>query len=328
MRLTPWMLTVSAFLIVCLLSAAFLFKKLTAREITTEPQVAVRSLPMATSDIEAGSLVTRAHLGNGPWRNTADLSPDTFTSIDGVVGRIARERIPAATPLRGAQFYAPGDHPDLKVAPGMRAVTVNVGDDTAMVNGLIKPGQYVDVHMTVDRPASGTTRNRRSRDDAMTLTLFEGVRVVAMNRSYTQSTAERGHNVTLELGESQARVLLLAGQKGAIALTYNPSGPGNGGVQSESEQDRVTLQQLLGLTDDEPKPFVTEHYRSGGRATHYFGEDGRYLDTLGGGDAGAGDSGIDASPLHRGRDSGWFSGTNSGNDAPDVSRQTKSGPTL
>ncbi len=305
MKLTPWMLTVASFLVIALLAVGFLFKKLTAREEVVAARPEARTLPMAVTDIEPGTVITRSHIGNGPWKDN-DLSSDTFLNYESVLGRIARERITAAQPLRGSQFYAPGDHPDLKVGENMRAVTINVGDDTAMVNGLIKPGQYVDVNLTVDQ-TSGDARGRLRGTDAMTLTLFEGVRVVAMNRSYSQSTVDRGHNVTLELDEVQSRIVMLASQKGTVALAFNPNGPGDGGVHISNDEDRVTLQQILGVKEEKEKekPFMTEHYRGGGHSTTYF-EDGRRVNYVGGSD----DSGNDATPLHGGNDDWGFSTKN------------------
>ncbi|MBL8818641.1 MAG: Flp pilus assembly protein CpaB [Planctomyces sp.] len=304
MKLTPWMLTVAAFLMVAVLAVGFLFKKLTAREIVEAPRVESRTLPMAITEIEPGTVITRAHVGRGPWKADAELAPDTFVDLDGVIGRIAKEKITAAQPLRGSQFYAPGDHPDLKVAEGKRAVTINVGDDTAMVNGLIKPGQYVDVHMTVDRNGTDAARSRLVGADAMTLTLFEGVRVVAMNRSYTQSSVERGHNVTLELDEDQTRIMLLAEKEGTVALTFNPAGPGSGGVSIKSEQGRVTLKELLGIqVPEEKKPFMMESYRGSGHGVTYF-EDGRRINYVGDNDNG----GVGTPLQNNGSGSDWSTG--------------------
>lgn len=288
MKLTPWMLTVASFLTIALLVTGFLFKKLLAREVVAAPVVSARTLPMAISDIQPGTLITRSHVGLGPWRDP-NLSSDTFLSLDSVVGRIARDPIIAAQPLRGSQFYSPGDYPELKVAENMRAVTINVGDQTAMVNGLIKPGQHVDVNLTVDQSAAGMSRSQLTSNDAMTLTLFEAVKVIAINRSYSPGSSDRGHNVTLELDEAQARIMLLASQKGTVALTFNPNGSGSGGVQIESQAGRVTLQQILGIAPvDEPEdPFMTEHYRAGGHSQSYFEHD-RRVNGYNGRDSGGG----------------------------------------
>jgi len=142
-KLTPWMLTVATFLIIAALAAGFLFKKLFASE--EQPAVVdpLRQVPMATSNVEAGTRIVRNHLGQGPW-NRNDLTADTILSLESLVGRIAKDDIPAATPLRASMFYPIGQGPELDLAPGMRAVSFNVGDTTEMVNGLIHPGDYVD----------------------------------------------------------------------------------------------------------------------------------------------------------------------------------------
>lgn len=279
MKLTPWMLTVSAFLIMALLAVGFIFKKLTARVEVAAPTPESRRLPMATADIEPGTEITRNHLGIGPWSATESLPPDTFTTSEGIIGRIAREKISAAKPLRGTQFYGPGERPDLKIADGKRAVTVNVGDETSMVSGLIRPEQFVDVNLTIERPATAGIGGRRLGEDIMTLTLFDGVRVVAMNRSFTQTSVDRGHNVTLELDPDQARILMLAMGKGKIGLAYNPDGPGTGGVSLKSDEQRVTLQELLGIVEPvEKRPFLTEHYHGTEHGTTYF-DNGRRVDS-------------------------------------------------
>ncbi len=42
-------------------------------------------------------------------------------------------------------------------------------------------------------------------------------------------------------------------------MTYNPTGSGTGGIDIKSENDRITVEQLLGLADEpeEKKPFKT-----------------------------------------------------------------------
>jgi pilus assembly protein CpaB len=298
-KLTPWMLTVGAFLMIAVLAVGFIFKKLSAQQVEFPPPPQPRTLPMAITDIPAGTRITRAHVGNGPWRADAELAPDTMTSVDGVVGRVAREAITAAQPLRGSQFYAPGEYPDLQVADGMRAVTVALGDDTAMVNGLIKPGQYVDVHLTVNRSAVGRSANAAG-DDTMTVTLFEGVRVIAMNRSYTPVSTSGQNDVTLELTGEEARVLLLGAQRGTIALTFNPEGAGSRNSRVVAGMaGRVTLNEILGISEPEDeKPFRTENYRGMGHTNLYF-EDGVRVYGAGGSSAGDVGSGV---PLQGGSD--------------------------
>lgn len=295
MKLTPWMLTVAAFAVICLLAVTFFFKKLWAAEVVQIPPIPARTMPMAITEIEPGTVITLKHIGNGPVDSDENLAPDTIMNLNSLVGRIAKERIPSAVPLQGSMFYAIGDYPGLQIEDGKRGVTINVDDATAILSGMIKTGQYVDVHMTTDagagsrlQPTGGTVPSGRT---GMTITLFKGVKVVAMNRGGASSALQGSgvsHNVTLELDEKQALYMLLAQQKGEIALTYNPAGSGPGGVNVKAEGDRVTMEQLLGLTDEpaEKKTFKTEHYRGAGRSSSYW-RDGEFIESQGSGnDAG------------------------------------------
>jgi len=292
------MLTVAAFAVICLLAVTFFFKKLWATEVVQIPPIPARTMPMAITEIEPGTVMTLKHIGNGPVGSDAKLAPDTIMNLNSLVGRVAKERIPSAVPLQGSMFYAIGDFPGLQIGEGKRGVTINVDDATAILSGMIKTGQYVDVHMTTDAAAGNRLQSTGgsvvSERTGMTITLFKGVKVVAMNRGGASSALQgsaMSHNVTLELDEKQALYMLLAQQKGQIALTYNPTGAGPGGVNVRTEGDRVTMKQLLGLTDEpaEKKPFKTEHYRGAGRSSSYW-RDGELIESQGSGNDAGGTS--------------------------------------
>ena len=177
---------------------------------------------------------------------------------------------------------------------------------------MIKPGEFVDVYMTTDAgggssplQSGGGSAGDRS---GMTVTLFKGVKVVAVNRSGSAGTSLQGggesQSVTLELDEDQARIMLLAQQKGRIALTYNPNGPGTGGINIKTENDRVTVEQLLGLSKvaEPKKPFKTENYRGSGHNSSYW-RDGERIDYQG-----SDSSDSISMPLQRSAD-GWETNT-------------------
>ena len=299
MKLTPWMLTVAAFGIISLLAVGFLFKKLMASPVEVAKPPERRVLPMAITEIEPGTVITRAHVGNGPGKPGEKLPEDTFLSLDGVIGRIAREKISSAVPLRGSMFYAPGDHPGLKVTAGKQAVVVRVSETTAVLNQKLKPNQYVDVLLTIDSSGSGGGRTRLQStggsvrqnagtySDSMTATLFEGVKLLSVTRGYTTTALQGGESssVTLELDKRQAQIVTLAQKKGEIDLVYNESGAGSGGLDIQgTDENRITLQEILGVKAEEekPKPFKTEHYRGGGSSSSYF-ENGERVGNFGGG---------------------------------------------
>ena len=222
MKLTPWMLTVAAFGIIAVLAVGFLFKKLMAMPVEEVKPPEAKILPMAITDIEPGTVITRAHVGNGRAELGVKLPEDTFLSLDIVIGRIAREKITAAIPLQGSMFYAPGDFPDLKVSPGKQAVVVKVSQTTAVLSQKMKPEQHVDVLLTVDNLGSGDVTRLQSTggsvggdsigstSTAMTATLFKGVKILAITMDKRAQLAPalptineagvRGYSVTVWQG--------------------------------------------------------------------------------------------------------------------------------
>jgi pilus assembly protein CpaB len=134
------------FMVVGGLIAAYIAKGLLAveeKKATTPP---LRNIPMAISDLPAGTLVTDAHLGLGPVL-PSKMSRDVLLSNKSIIGRVTKEAITAAEPIHSAQLYEKGVYPPLKVGKGMQAVTITMGS-AAIVDGLVKPGQFVDVHFT------------------------------------------------------------------------------------------------------------------------------------------------------------------------------------
>ena len=236
--------------------------------------VGTRAVPMAGSDIPAGTLITSEHLVLGRL-STDKLERNHILRNTAIIGRYALTDIKQAQPIRTSDLYAPGNRPALKVGAGMRAVTIGLGDSTAVVDGLIKPGDYVDVHMTIDNNLA----DKRYRG-GFTTTMFKGVRVIAMNRLTQQSTLSRGANtVTFELTPAQANILLQAQTKGTLSVTYTPSGPGTGGI-AIAEADRAYFDEILGLPEipERDKPFTTEIYRGSNRSVINYDDEYRNYD--------------------------------------------------
>ena len=261
-RLTPATVTLGMLLAVGCLVTAYVAKNLLASA-PPAPEATTRLVPMALVDLEPGTEVTELHIGQGPVP-LKDMTPDMLISNRAVVGRIVKEPIKAATPLRSAQLYGPGEMPSLALSPGMRAVSVSLGQSVTIVDGLIKPGEYVDVHLT---PGTSGTNDPRAIHGGLTMTVFRGVKVLAINRRFQQGNVQlAGNTVTLELTPEQANIMILASAKGDITLTFNPEGKGTGVIGVASE-DRATLDEILGLKPlPEPtKPFRSEIYRGATR---------------------------------------------------------------
>jgi len=102
-----------------------------------------------------------------------------------------------------------------------------------------------------------------------------------VNRNISSNRIERGNNhVTLELTEPQVNVITLARDRGAITLSFNPNGRGNGGL-ALTNNERVTLFEILGLKPADPaaEPFLTEIYRGSDRSTNRFTDRGRLIES-------------------------------------------------
>ncbi len=268
--LTPARLTLIMVSVVGALIAAYVAKGLFAKE-EKPPEVALRSVPAAVSDMLPGTRITEAHLG--VIRIPEDqLQPGSLINDRSIIGRVVKEKITAAAPILTTQLYEPGEFPPLQVEEGMVAVTVQMEDDTDMVDGLVKPGEYVNVHMTVSSTDSLDGNDQRLRG-GLTMTLFRGVKVLAINQNTTAGTSDdlTGNRVTLELTREQANILILAKDRGHITLTFAPEGKGSG-VVGVSDADRATLEEILGLkpTPEPEPPFTTENFRGTGRTILQF----------------------------------------------------------
>ncbi len=286
-RLTPATLTLVMFGIVGLLVVGYVAKTMLAGQEKPPAPIATRDVPMAVTDVAAGTIITENHLGMGKYPRDK-LTSDVLLANRVIIGRVTKGPLKAATPIKANQLYQPGELPPLEVAEGMRAVSVLVGDGVAMVDGMIKPGQFVDILFTASAGGPGVVDS--SFQGGFTMRLFEGVKILAINRNFTQSRVDRGANhVTLELTQAQTNIVVLAQDRGKLTLTYNPSDAVGDGGLALSNEERVTLFEILGLKKQEPvnpkDPIQTEIYRGHSRITVQFDEKGKLLS---GGSSGGG----------------------------------------
>jgi len=267
--LTPAFITLIMLIVIGGLIAVYIGKSFFYTEPEPPREIGTRLVPMAGSDIPAGTLITSDHIVTGRLREDK-LTRETILNDGAIVGRYALTDIKQAQPVLTSNLYAPGERPPLELEPGMQAITVGLGDSTSIVDGLIEPGDYVDVHLTIaDNQADDRYRG------GFTMTMFKGVRVLAMNRLTQPTSISRGANtVTFELTPEQSNVMLEAQRHGEITISYNPDGPGTGGVTVASA-DRAYFDEILGLPERPipPKPFLTEIYRGPYRSVIGYGDE-------------------------------------------------------
>jgi pilus assembly protein CpaB len=271
-RLTPATLFTLMLVGVGCLVAAYAGKKLLARQEVVETQQ-LDLMPVAVADLPPGTVITSAHLGQARIKRER-LIPETVRSERILVGRVVKNTLKRAEPINSGDLYPPGEFPPLDIAPGMRAVSIDLQDASAKVDGLVRAGQYVDVHFS-------PSANPDPVKGPFTMTLFKGVKILSMGTGTARSG--RSTTVTLELSPEQANIILLAKDKGELQLTYTPEGKGNGGV-AMADADRATLSEILGLTEPkkEAPPYTAEMYFGSSRSVISF-KDGKRIDAVGAG---------------------------------------------
>jgi pilus assembly protein CpaB len=122
-----------------------------------------------------------------------------FREVEGVVGQVARVTIVAGEQVIPTKVTETGpsftdvDNPPLPyvVPEGMRAVSVSISSGSA-ASGLIRPGDYVDVILSVKRDTGGTTEGETSdrSSDQIAVTILQNVQVLSIGQDVALTSTE------------------------------------------------------------------------------------------------------------------------------------------
>ncbi len=258
-NLTPAKLIVMMMVAMGLLVALYVGKQLLAKE--PPRRIASRTVPMLVGDLEAGTVITEHHLGMGPWPAN-EIQGDVLLGQSAIIGRVVRRSMKAAEPIRGSSLFPMNELPPLAVSDGYRAMTIHLTDTASIMNGLLRPGDHVDIEFT---PTTNVTSDPRyQKIGGLSIVLFKGVRILAINRAFVQADLEAsGNNVTLEVAEKDVATLRLADENGDLYLSYTPDAIGSVTVVV-ANPDRPTLEEILQLPPipEEPVPPQPNVFRS------------------------------------------------------------------
>jgi len=189
------------------------------------PAVEMSSVLVATSVIETGDLIDRSALTSAPW--PADAIPaDALRSFDELAATAyARGLIVPGELLMRTKLDETGSVLTLaaSITPGMRAVSVVVGNDTG-VAGFVLPGDRVDVNEFVSLVESGRASARdgeRASGDVIARSVLRNVNVLAIDQTFEAGLegARPSSTVTLEVTPDDALALSAASQRGALGLS-------------------------------------------------------------------------------------------------------------
>jgi len=161
----------------------------------------ITAVPMATPSVPTGA------------------EQDTPANRSNLVGSMVRVSMAPGTPILASSVIYPGDHGFLAsvLAPGMRAVTIAV-DDVTGANGLIWPGDNVDVLLTQTIEGAPISKSIAAE------VVLSDVRVIATGAelikgaSNAQGQAAGVQTVTLEVTPDQASRCLVAINLGKLSL--------------------------------------------------------------------------------------------------------------
>jgi len=260
-NLTPAKLIVMMMVAMGLLVALYVGKTLFAAKEPPPRRNNTRIVPMLVGDVEVGTVLTQLHLGQGPWPGN-EIKGDVLLSPTAIIGRVVRKPMKAAEPIHGKDLFPMNELPPLTVSDGYRAMTIHLTDTASVMNGLLRPGDHVDIEFTPQRNV--TSDPRYQEIGGLSIVLFKGVRILAINRSFVQSDLESsGNNVTLEVAQKDVAVLRLADENGDLYLSYTPDASGSMTV-AVANPDRPTLEELLQLppVPEEPVPPTPDVFRS------------------------------------------------------------------
>jgi pilus assembly protein CpaB len=177
---------------------------------------------VATVTLQGGSLLQPSDMTDATVLANAvpvGASTDTPDHRAALVGAMVRTSITGGAPILNSAVIHPGDHGFLAavLAPGMRAVTVGV-DAISGANGLIWPGDYVDVLLTQSIPGAPGAKSIAAE------MVLSDVRVIATGQEVVKAATSGptpqppAQTVTLEVTPDQAARCLVASDLGKLSL--------------------------------------------------------------------------------------------------------------
>src|SRR5437763_10038315 len=226
--------------------AAFMARHwLQSHAITSAVGQGVGTIVVAAQPLAFGATVAADSMIEIPWAATA-LPDGAFASKEEVLRdgrRVVLSPFDRNEPLLRSKITGPGQRGSLSalLEEGKRAVTVRV-DDVRGVAGFILPGDFVDVVLIGEDPAS-------QRENYSEI-LLNHVKVLAIDQlaSERQQAPTVAKAVTVEVTPEQAQKILLANNVGKLSLMLRQPGDAN------TDLARRVTERDLGRNRARPAP--------------------------------------------------------------------------
>lgn len=193
---------------------------------TTKKQKPIPSAEVLVAKINmpAGVRVKREHLEWRAWPKKGVMKTHFVKGdkkIADILGFIVRRGLLAGEPLVKGRVVEQGDRGYMAALldPGMQAVSIKVRR-TSSVSGFIKPGDLVDVLLTMSIRKGGGGRRRRGSSHQVTETILKQIHVIAIdtvtNDQNTKPSA--GKTITLQVTPKQAQLFTVSKGAGGLSL--------------------------------------------------------------------------------------------------------------
>jgi pilus assembly protein CpaB len=157
-----------------------------------EVSAAKTPVVVASQDIPAATKIT-AEMVTLKSISADAVLPEVFLKTEDVIGKITRVPVVAGEQVIPSRVAATGtaitdiENPPLAyvVPEGMRAVSISVSSEIA-ASGLIRPGDFVDVILTVQSGDESESRNVR---DQIARTILQNAQVLSIGRNVALPSA-------------------------------------------------------------------------------------------------------------------------------------------
>lgn len=175
--------------------------------------------------------------------------------LQDLLGAVVRRPVSMDAPVTAAHVVKPGQRGFLAAVlrPGMRAVTVEI-DKVSGNSGLIFPGDYIDLILTLDLKAKDDRLSRRLASE----TILANVRVIAIGQrveSFASVDADTDNKrlettATLEVAPQHAERIHVAQELGRLALSLRSLADDNHGLAAGGQDGSMPSAPIGGVAPD------------------------------------------------------------------------------
>jgi pilus assembly protein CpaB len=194
-----------------------------------------RPVVVALQTIKRGEPVADTNVRVVDWP-VESLPEGSFSTVEEVVGKLARSEIYQNDPLTAQKFLetkAPSIL-SMLIPEGRRAMSIKVNEVTG-ISGFVAPGSHVDILLAV---------SASQEEPARTRIVLEDVEVLAIAQSIEQMDSKPVvvNTVTLNVGPREAETLTLASNEGSLHLALR-----NDGDEQKVFSGGTTIDQIIGV---------------------------------------------------------------------------------